>query len=199
MSEPIERPGGRTARVRHAVLQAAGDALAESGFHALDLAEVARRAGVGKTTAYRRWGNVPALVADLLAEMAEESVARTETGTLRGDLEANALLVQQTLTDPRQGRLFRAVIAAATCDERTAVALQRFYDIRIAEWVPCVEAALARGDVPAGTDPTAVIMAVSAPLYYRLLTRTEPPTKSDALTAARAAVTAARSGAFVPL
>ncbi|NEE58932.1 TetR family transcriptional regulator, partial [Streptomyces sp. SID8455] len=43
------RPGGRTARVREAVLRAAGDALAEQGFGGLDLADVARRAEVGKT------------------------------------------------------------------------------------------------------------------------------------------------------
>lgn len=74
------RPGGRTARVRAAVLRAAGDVLAEQGFAHLDLADVARRAEVGKTTVYRRWGSVTGLVADLLAEMAEESLPRTETG-----------------------------------------------------------------------------------------------------------------------
>src|SRR2546421_536410 len=41
------RPGGRTARVREAVLRAAGDALAEHGFAHLDLADVARRAAGG--------------------------------------------------------------------------------------------------------------------------------------------------------
>ena len=107
------RPGGRTARVRAAVLRAAGDVLAEQGFAHLDLADVARRAEVGKTTVYRRWGSVTGLVADLLAEMAEESLPRAETGGVLGDLRANARLVRGTLADPRQGALFRAVIAAA--------------------------------------------------------------------------------------
>jgi len=66
------RPGGRTARVRAAVLQAAGDVLAEHGLAHLDLADVARRAEVGKTTVYRRWGSVTGLVADLLADMVED-------------------------------------------------------------------------------------------------------------------------------
>ncbi len=110
------RPGGRTARVRAAVLSAAGDALAEGGFARLDLADVARRAEVGKTTVYRRWGTVTGLVADLLEDMAEQSLPRTETGSLLGDLKANAELVRRTLADPRQGALFKAVIAAATCD-----------------------------------------------------------------------------------
>src|SRR3954453_17321567 len=114
------RPGGRTARVRAAVLRAGGDPLAEQGFAHLDLAAIARRAGVGKTTVYRRWGTVTGLVADLLEEMAEQSLPRTETGSLLGDLQANAHLVRRTLCDPRQGPLFKAMIAAATCDEATA-------------------------------------------------------------------------------
>ncbi|MFM9442909.1 TetR/AcrR family transcriptional regulator [Streptomyces acidiscabies] len=191
------RPGGRTARVRAAVLRAAGDVLAEEGFTHLDLADVARRAEVGKTTVYRRWGTVTGLVADLLTDMADQSLPRTDTGSLLGDLRANARLVQRTLTDPRQGALFKAVIAAATCDPRTAEALHRFYAVRVEEWAPCVRQAVTRGELPAGTDPHEVIRAVSAPLYYRLLTTPSPLTESDADHAAEAAATAARAGVFV--
>lgn len=190
------RPGGRTARVRAAVLRAAGDVLAEQGFAHLDLADVARRAEVGKTTVYRRWGSATGLVADLLADMAEQSVPRTETGTLLGDLRANAHLVRSTLADPRQGPLFRAVIAAATCDDRAAAALHRFYEVRVAEWAPCVEQAAARGEVPAGTDPHEVVRAVSAPLYYRLLASGGALDAAAADRAAEAAAVAARAGAY---
>jgi len=100
------RPGGRTSRVRAAVLRAAGDVLAEDGFARLDMADVARRAEVGKTTVYRRSGSVTGLVADLLSDMAELPVSRTETGSVLGDLRANAVLVRWTLADPRQGRCF---------------------------------------------------------------------------------------------
>jgi AcrR family transcriptional regulator len=190
------RPGGRTARVRAAVLRAAGDALAEHGFAHLDLAEIARRAGVGKTTVYRRWSTVPGLVADLLAVMAEESEPRTETGSLLGDLTANARLVQRALSDARQGRLFQAVVAAATCDARTAAALHRFYEIRVAEWAPCVRQAMDRGEVPGDTDPNEVIRAVSAPLYYRLLTSDLPLDEAAADRAAKAVTAAACAGVY---
>lgn len=191
------RPGGRTARVRAAVLQAAGDVLAEQGFAHLDLADVARRAEVGKTTVYRRWGSVTGLVADLLADMAEQSLPREETGSAPGDLRANALLVQRTLADPRQGALFRAVIAAATCDERTAQALRRFYDVRVAEWAPCVEQAVQRGELPPGTDAKEVVRAVSAPLYYALLTTGTIPDTPAAERAAQAAYAAAAAGVYI--
>ncbi|GAA3189201.1 MULTISPECIES: TetR/AcrR family transcriptional regulator [Streptomyces] len=190
------RPGGRTARVRAAVLRAAGDALAEGGLARLDLADVARRAEVGRTTVYRRWGSPTQLIADLLADMAEQSLPRTETGTLLGDLRANAQLVRRTLADPRQGALFKAVIAAATCDDQTAAALHRFYEVRVAEWQPCVRQAVERGELPADTDPREVVRAVSAPLYYRLLTSDAPLDEATADRAAEAAVTAARAGVF---
>ncbi|MEV4442963.1 TetR/AcrR family transcriptional regulator [Streptomyces sp. NPDC049577] len=190
------RPGGRTARVRAAVLRAAGDALAEGGLAGLDLADVARRAEVGKTTVYRRWGTPAGLVADVLADMAEQSLPRTETGTLLGDLRANARLVARTLADHRQGALFKAVIAAATCEPQTAAALHRFYEIRVEEWAPCVRQAVERGELPAGTDAREVIRAVSAPLYYRLLTTGLPLDEEAADRAAEAAAAAARAGAF---
>lgn len=191
------RPGGRTARVREAVLRAAEDALTEQGFTGLDLADIARRAGVGKTTVYRRWATVTGLVADLLLDMAEQSAPRTETGSLLGDLTANARLVQRTLTDPRQGPLFKALIAAAACDVKTAAALRRFYDIRVREWAPCVRQAVDRGEVPEGTDTHEVIRAVSAPLYYHLLISGARLDGAAADRAAEAAATAARAGVYV--
>jgi AcrR family transcriptional regulator len=190
------RPGGRTARIRTAVLRAAGDALAEHGIDHLDLADVARRAGVGKTTVYRRWGTLTNLVADLLADMAEQSLPRTETGALLDDLLANARLVRHTLADPRQGALFKAMIAAATCDPNTADALHHFYAIRIDEWAPCVQQAIDRGELPGDTDAHEVIRAVSAPLYYRLLNSGEPLDDAAAERAARAAASAAKAGAY---
>lgn len=191
------RPGGRTARVRADVLRVTGDVLAEHGFAHLELADIARRAGVGKTTVYRRWGTVPSLVADLLIDMAEQSLPRTETGTLLGDLTANARLVQRTLADPRQGPLFKSIIAAATGDPNAAAALRGFYATRIDEWAPCVQHAIDRGEVPPGTDPHEVIRAVSAPLYYRLLVTGGPLDEATADQAAHAATIAARAGAYV--
>ncbi|GHB04316.1 TetR/AcrR family transcriptional regulator [Streptomyces chryseus] len=190
------RPGGRTAKVRAAVLEATQEALIEGGFHALNLDRVAARAGVGKTTVYRRWGSAAGLVADLLRDMAEQSVPAADTGSLEGDLLANARLVHRTLTDPRMGPVFQAVIAAAACDEECARALNGFYATRIRAWAPCVERAAGRGDVPVGTDAGEVVRAVSAPLYYRFAVSREPLHEADAVRAAAVAVTAAKAGSF---
>ncbi|WP_051704255.1 TetR/AcrR family transcriptional regulator [Glycomyces sp. NRRL B-16210] len=179
------------------MLRAAGDALIERGFGGVDLAEVARRAEVGKTTVYRRWGTVPGLVADMLAEMAESSQPRADTGSLEGDLAALASLIRETLLHERQGPLFKAVIATATTDAATAASLHRFYRTRIDEWAPCVALAVERGEAPEGTDPAEAIRFLSAPLYYRLLVSGDPLDEAAAKRAAAATATAARAGVFV--
>ncbi len=190
------RPGGRTARVRESVLRAAGDLLSRNGLAGLDLAEVAAHAGVGKTTVYRRWRTPAGLVADLLTEMAETSLPHADTGSLRGDLLANARLVAETLTDPRQGPLFKSLVAASICDPAASEALRHFYDTRLSEWSPCIAAAIGRGELTPETDARAVLSAVSAPLYYRLLNSGDPIDDHAATTAAEAAVLAAEAGLF---
>ena len=172
MTDVLARPGGRTARVRAQVLSAAGDLLVERGFDQLDLTAVAQRARVGKTTIYRRWGSVTRLIGDLLSDMAEQSVPRAATGSLRGDLRANAELVARTLADPRQGRLFRAVIAASLCDAGAAEALRLFYRVRVQEWSGCVRDAIDRGE-PRRT-PTAQRWSVRC--RHRCTTGCSPPT-----------------------
>lgn len=196
-SPGTQRPGGRTAKVRRAVLDATLDALAETGFHTLQMDRVAADAGVGKTTVYRRWGTPVGLVTDLLHDMAEQSLPASDTGSLAGDLRANAALVRETLTDPRMGAVFRAVIAAASCDEECARALAGFYRTRLAEWAPVVVRGVARGEAPEGTDPTELLRAVSAPLYYRFAVTAEEVTADVAERAVAAALAAARAGVFV--
>jgi AcrR family transcriptional regulator len=196
MTSPA-RPGGRTAAVRDAVLRATADLLVETGLSGVELTAVAERAGVGKTTVYRRWATVPGLVADLLVDMAETSSPRADTGTLAGDLLANAVLIRRTLADRRQGRLFKSIIAAAACDPHTAEALAGFYTARLAELAPVVIDGIARGEAPPGTDAADVIRYVSAPLYYQFLTTTTPLTAADAERAAAAALAAVTAGVFV--
>ncbi|QGV78876.1 TetR/AcrR family transcriptional regulator [Streptomyces ficellus] len=192
------RPGGRTAKVRAAVLEATREALATEGFHALNMDRIAAAAEVGRTTVYRRWASPTGLIADLLRDMADRSVPASDTGTLEGDLRENATLVVTTLTDPRMGPVFRAVIAAAACDDECADALRGFYGTRLRTWATAVDRAAARGEAPPGTDPVEVVRAVSAPLYYRFAVSHEPLTTADAERAVAAALAATRAGVFAP-
>ncbi|MFG1942381.1 TetR/AcrR family transcriptional regulator [Nonomuraea sp. NPDC048826] len=191
------RPGGRTAKVRTAVLQATQDELVERGFHRLTMDQVASRAGIGKTTIYRRWGTRARLVTDLMRELAARSFPPPGTGSVEDVLMANARSVLAAITDPYFGATLQAVIAAATSDEEAAGALHAFYDRRIAEWAKVVEAAVEGGELPPGTDGAELIRAVSAPLYYHLMILRQPVDEAMAARSVARALIAARAGAFV--
>ena len=61
------RPGGRSARVRRAVLDVVVELLEEGGVQAVTIAEVATRSGVNASSIYRRWRGVDALILDAAA------------------------------------------------------------------------------------------------------------------------------------
>ena len=191
------RPGGRTAKVRRAVLDATLDELVEHGFNGLNLDQVATAAGVGKTTVYRRWRNAAGLVTDLLADLADQSVTPPDTGDLAGNLAVQAESVLGAITDPRLGATFAAIISGATCTESTSQALQRFHERRIDEWAGNIAPAIASGELPAGTDARELVRAVAAPLYYRWLVTREPVDADTARRSVTAALAAAQAGAFV--
>ncbi|MEV3975004.1 helix-turn-helix domain-containing protein [Streptomyces sp. NPDC050698] len=58
MTSTPQRPGGRSARVRKAVLAATAAELSERGFAAMTIEDIAARSGVHKTTIYRRWSTL---------------------------------------------------------------------------------------------------------------------------------------------
>jgi AcrR family transcriptional regulator len=190
------RPGGRTARTRAAVLDATVAELAASGYGALTVDAVAVRAGVHKTTLYRRWGSKQRLVIDAVEAFAAVSVEAPDTGGVDGDLRRWARSVAATLTAPDSGALVRALVVGATEAAEVRDLLRRFYGTRQTQVLPIVERAVERGELPAGTDATEVIKQVGAPLYYRFLVLDEPLTVAAADLAAAAAVVAARAGVF---
>lgn len=70
---PARRPGRpRERRADHAIIGSALEIFAEDGYHALTIEAVAARAGVGKTTIYRRWPGKKELVIDALATLNDE-------------------------------------------------------------------------------------------------------------------------------
>jgi AcrR family transcriptional regulator len=164
------RPGGRSARVREATLAATLDELAAVGYGELTVEGIARRAGVHKTTLYRRWGGVEALVLEAMLERARERVPVRDTGSLRGDLLALARAVVRNMTTPEN----EALIRAAAVDPTLADSMRRFWDERFALDGEIVERAIERGELPAGTDPKLVIETLLGPLYFRLLVTREP-------------------------
>ncbi|GAB3260001.1 TetR/AcrR family transcriptional regulator [Alteromonas gracilis] len=189
------RPGGRTARTRIAVLAATRAEILGHGYADFCVERVARRAGVHKTTIYRRWQDRTELVGDLIEASARATVVVPDTGSLQRDLGVLALGLREFLSGD-SGALVAALFAAARQDDVLAALMREVLDARYDLMTPLVERAVERGEVPSGTDPSAVIRQTAAPLYYELMLTGRPIRRRDAERAARAAWLAARAGLF---
>ncbi|MEU6054956.1 TetR/AcrR family transcriptional regulator [Streptomyces xanthochromogenes] len=109
---PRRRTGGRSARVREAVLKATAELIAEQGHERIPIAEIAERSGVHQTSIYRRWRTTNAIVLDLSQERLASSWAIPDTGSLRGDLLAYAHGAAESMRGPDAAVLLRALIAS---------------------------------------------------------------------------------------
>ncbi|MFI8995680.1 TetR/AcrR family transcriptional regulator [Streptomyces sp. NPDC053542] len=190
------RPGGRTARTRAAVLAAAFDELGDKGFAALTMEGVAQRAGVHQATIYRRWRTVEGLVCALLTERSG-SVPVPDTGTLCGDLRTLARGIGVFYEDARNRAMIEAVVSAAARDPRAEEVLRDFFDDRLGVAGVMVRRAVDRGELPPGTDAEAVVGALGAPFYYRMLIVRRPVDLELVEQATFATYAAAKAGAYV--
>jgi AcrR family transcriptional regulator len=190
------RPGGRTARTAAAVLDATIAELARVGYPALTVEAVAARAGVDRTTVYRRWGGREGLVAAAVESFAVEQAQVPETGDVDEDLRRWAHSILATLSRPDTAAVVRAVFGGGD-SPRLRELRHRFWAVRAALVVPVVERAVERGQLPAGTDAVEVVRHVGAPLYYRLLVLDEQLTPAAADLAAAVTAAAAHAGVFV--
>ena len=192
------RPGGRTARTRAAVMQAVVGELIDNGYAGTTVEQVAARAGIAKTTIYRRWGGLDGLLADLMAEHAAQEIPVPDEGNLDAELRALARGVITSLRDPAIRAAFASMIAAAVQNPSAREVLSRFLAVRTAKMTVIIGRAALRGELPPGTDDAAVIRTVTALIYYRLFITGEQPSQDIADSAAATAAAAARIGLLSP-
>ncbi|ROO90415.1 TetR family transcriptional regulator [Actinocorallia herbida] len=189
------RPGGRTARTRRSVLQAALTELVEVGYSSTGVEKIAIRAGVAPSTIYRRWGSLEGVVADAAQSVMEENLSVPDTGTLEGDLSTLTRAIVELFNTPPYRAWMDVLIGSAlghgpARDTFASSTLRTRAEIGAV----IVERAVKRGEVPQDTDAAEVIRQAAAPLYYRLYISCEPVGEADTVRAAEVAATAARQG-----
>ncbi len=114
-------PASRTGRPRSAaadaaILAATREALVELGWSGLTLGGVASRAGVAKTTLYRRWAGKNELVVDAVAELFD-ALEPPDRGSLAADVEGVVLQFAALLSRPEARSGLMAVLSESTLDE----------------------------------------------------------------------------------
>ena len=151
-----------------AVVEATLDELAEQGYAALRIERVATRAGVNKTTIYRRWPTREVLVADAILRTGTPAPAvLPDTGSLLGDLLAAAHLVVPVLGSERAAAITR-VIVLATEPLLRAIG-ERLWEVRLAALALLLERAAGRAEIPNNVDPALVLDLIMGATTYRLL------------------------------
>ena len=156
------------------MLQAAGDLLMEVGYDAMSYDDVARRAGVHRTTVYRRWPTKPELVADAVGLHTDQHVPIPDTGSFATDLMVLVKSVTANIGSEGGARRSRSIVAAAATSEQLAEAVHVFMTDRIERSEPIVERAVARGELPEGIDPRVAIEPAVGAVWFRLLLTGEP-------------------------
>lgn len=154
----------RGQKVLDAVLDATLDALAEHGY-GFSVDDVARVAGVHKTTVYRRWATKAQLVAAATERLAATEIALPDTGDAAADLATLAVGVARALRSTAGGRILRAVVAAASEDPQLVDATRTFLTARYAHAEAIVDAGRIAGQLRADVDAALVWPAMVNPLH----------------------------------
>ncbi|MEH0636433.1 TetR/AcrR family transcriptional regulator [Streptomyces bottropensis] len=154
---PASRATGgrpRSAAADAAILAATREALVDLGWSKLTLGDVATRAGVAKTTLYRRWAGKNELVVDAVAELFDE-LRLPDRGSLAADIEGVVLQFAAILARPEARSGLMAVIAESTRDDALRERIRASIVDRQKRLV--LEGrtrAQTRGELPLEPDPT---------------------------------------------
>jgi len=176
-SAPRPRLGGRSARVREAVLNAAFAELGDKGYDGFSMEAVAQRSGVHKTTVYRRWPTRDALVVDALDSRSDRYASPIlDTGSLGGDMRAFGEDVFAKLTAPHGKAMLKSLVAAVDESPEVLAQVRRFWRERLAAGAAVVARGIGRGEVPPDTDADLVTECFLAPIYLRVLLSRQPVT-----------------------
>jgi AcrR family transcriptional regulator len=136
----------------------------------MSIEEVAARAGVGKTTIYRRWPSKGLLALDAFMIMFRSLQPPVDTGSLRGDLLSALRAWVRAVTNTPAGRLLASLIAEAQHDpELHAAWRSRVLEPLRAQHRVVLERAIARGEVSPAVDQDVVLDLFFGAAQHRLL------------------------------
>ncbi|GET36960.1 TetR/AcrR family transcriptional regulator [Microseira wollei] len=171
MSETAKKPMGRPRSVQshQAILQATLEMLAEVGYDRMSIDAVASRAGVGKTTIYRRYKSKEELVADAIESLREEIVI-PDTGTFWGDIDVLIENAAKITLNPLGKQTVAMIISSASSNSQFAqVYWTKYLQPRREAFTIVIERAKARNEVQANLDSGLVFDMMSGIMLYALI------------------------------
>lgn len=178
MSKQINSTSGRPRSIHadQAILQATLDLLAEVGYESMSIEAIASRAGVGKTTIYRRYTSKEELVADAI-ESLRDDLAIPDTGSFWGDMDILIKNAAKKIDSPLGRQTLALIVSTASSNPQFAeVYWTKYTKLRREAFSKILERAKSRGEIHKDADVDLIIDLVSGSLYYALIFKptTEP-------------------------
>ena len=162
----------RDPAVDRAILESAREVLARRGFTGTSMDEIARTAGVGKDTLYRRWRSKEVLVQHLLTVLAAENDPVPADDDPRYALFVFLQDVVRLNTRSDFGAILAGIVGESVRNPGLAAAFHRFWGERRR-----IAGSLVRRIVDPETSTREIdriLDHVLGPIYYRLLLSGDP-------------------------
>lgn len=169
MTTEIGRP--RDKRIDSAVLHAAVELLAETGYAELSVDTIARRAGTSKPAIYRRWPSKAHLVHEAVFPISD-ATALPDTGSLAADVREMVRRTAAVLTTPAARAALPGLVGEMAADLTLHSALlERFGGILSRGLSERLDAAVERGEARPDITAAEVVETVAGTTFLALLTR----------------------------
>lgn len=158
----------RSADADEAILAATLELAGEVGINGMSMDVLAERAGVSKTTIYRRWTSKEQLVLDALRS-AMGPLDDVDTGSVSSDLRAYLIELGERMWRGRMSDVLPHLIEVACHDETLRSRLDDYVQYRRAPMLAILERGLDRGELSADTDLDVLADVLLGPFVYRRL------------------------------
>ena len=171
MTTDLGRP--RNPRIDDSVLRATVELLGTSGYAALSVDAIAKRAATSKPAIYRRWPSKAHLVHEAVFPISE-ATELPDTGSLAGDVREMVRRSTGVLTTPAARAALPGLLAEMATDPTLhAKLLGRFGDVTSRGMTDRLDDAVRRGEVRADVTAAELVEAIAGMALMAIITRND--------------------------
>ena len=176
MAQSAEGPECRDGSVRRrgskataSILRATLELGEQLGFDLLTVEKISARTGIAKTTIYRRWPNVSAMIVEAVLSRVTEDAPIVQKSNLRETFSAAMKLLVQLYSGPH-GPTFRTLIGRAQNDESLRRAIETHWvEPRRKVAREILRRGMSSGELRSNLDPDVILDALYGAIYHRFL------------------------------
>ena len=165
--------------VEQAVFEATLRLLATQDYGEIRIETLAERAGVSRTTIYRRWPSKAAVVVAAVSGLYLDRVKVPDTGSLSEDLVTLLTETYRVMGDG-DGRVLEKLVRQVGQNAELTELVRSILYARRRPYATILHRAIARGEISPEADTELLLDLLLGPLWYRLMVSGAPITPADA-------------------